>query len=48
MFVKPDTIKKRKVSRQEFYAGGVTSIILLSNLPILKVVNFSDDFSVFC
>jgi hypothetical protein len=33
-----------KVSRQEFYAGGLTRMISLGNMPISKVVKFSDDF----
>jgi len=44
ILMNPKTIKKCKLSRQEFYAGGLTSMISLKNLPIFKTVNFSDNF----
>ena len=47
MFVKTYTIKNRKVFRQEFYAGGLTSRLQLRNLPIFKVVNFYDNCPTF-
>jgi hypothetical protein len=44
MFVKSDTLIKWKVFRQEFYAGGLTGMISLGNMPISKVVKDSDTF----
>ncbi len=39
--------RDRKVSRQMFRAVTETYLILLGNLPVISIVNFSDNFPVF-
>ena len=48
LFRTPDIVslsQKCKVSLQEFYANRLTSMIQLRIFPILRVVNFPDNFS---